>query len=120
MVVGIGEAVWLFTQADDFFRQRLSAFAAFRPDFGEGDIDAQFPALFFDELQFRFAVGREAVDRYDTGQAEDLCDIFNMLKKIGKTLFQSFQVFVGQFRLGNTAVMFQCSDRCDDDDRIRS
>ncbi len=116
LVVAELEVRRLFAETDDFFGQGDAAFAAFCPDFGQSDVDAEFVALRFDEVEFGLGVGRERVDGDDDRETVDVLDVIDVLEQVRKTGFQSFEVFVVQVGFRDTAVVLEGTDGSDDDD----
>ena len=94
LIIAELEVRGLFAETDDFFGQSDTAFAAFCPDFGQSDVDAELVALLLDEVEFGLGIGRERVDGDDDRQTVDVLDIVNMLEQVRETGFQSFEVFV--------------------------
>ena len=76
VLVGEGEiALFLFAQADDLARERLTALAALRPLGREHGVDPELAAFCDDEIYLGVGVGRESVDRNDAGEFIDISDV---------------------------------------------
>ena len=113
------ESIGLLAKADNFLGQRFAAFAALGPNLAERHVNAEFIAALFYESKLDRRVCREGIDGYHAGQAENVLDVVHMLKQVGQPLFQRFEIFVVEIGLGNTAMVLERTDRCNDHDRGR-
>ena len=82
-------------------------------------MNAELPAFFFHQLQFRLCIGRKCIDCNDRRQSVNLRDVLHVLQKIRKSLFQCLQILLTELFLFHASVMLQRSYRRNDNDRIR-
>ena len=111
------EVVGLIHGRFDFFGQFQAAFAAFGPDFGEGNFSAALVAGSFDEVEFFLGVGGESVDGHDSRQTEFM-DVFNVFFEVLHTAFQGFHIDLAEVFFIHAAVHFEGADGGNDNHGI--
>ena len=110
-LVSIRKMLRLPAQPHDLFCQSRASLAALFPYFGNDRTDAKLSAFFTDQFKLGLRILRETVYGDNTGQAENLCDVADMLQQIGQAFLKRFKVFLPCFRFGNPAVIFQRAGR---------
>ena len=68
----------ILTKPDNFLCKLYCACATACPNIGKGNMDAQFAALAFNQIQFRLTILHKAVNRNNARQPVNILDIRNM------------------------------------------
>ena len=101
----------------NLFSQSLAALAAVSPNLRYSKGCAHGFAAFLHISHLCIGVCYEMVQCYHNGNAVFL-NIFNVLFQIHKALCQCIQIFIGQICLRHTAVIFQRTHSCNQNNRI--
>ena len=103
------EVVGFFAESYYFFSKCYAAFAALCPYFGKSNVYSQFLALLFNKVEFCLGICRECIDGYYAGKSVNVLYVGYVLKEVGKSCFESFQILFVKLILGNSAVILESS-----------